>query len=153
VAWSSTVPAALTAILGVFQPAPGLAGVPVRYGPVVTASGETEVVVVGWGGNPSDLLAADGAVAGEGLAASPDREQYVIRCAALVLDGGGDLAEATARAYQLAAACGGALAANRTLSGLVLRASVSSQALRLDQVSGARATVEFGVAVDAFTSS
>ena len=151
-AWSSTVPAALTAILGLFRSA-DLGGAEVRDGPEVTGSSALEVVIVGWAGQASDTLAADGTVSVEGLAGSPDREQYEIRCAALVLDGGGDLMEATARAYQLAAACGAALAANRTLSGLVLRAGITSSSLRLDPVDGARATVEFSVACDAYTAT
>lgn len=153
-AWSPTTPAALAAILGLFQSAPALAApVEVRYGPVVTSSPALQVVIVGWGGQASDTLAADGTLAAEGLAGNPDREQYVIRCSALVLDGGGDLMEATVRAFQLVTACGAALAANRTLSGLVLRAGISGAALRLDPSQGARAIVEFGVQVDAYTAT
>jgi hypothetical protein len=151
-AWSSTVPAALTAILGLFRSA-DLGGAEVFDGPEVTGSSALEVVVVGWAGQASDTLAADGTVSAEGLAGSPDREQYEIRCAALVLDAAGDLAAARARAYQLAAQCGALVAANRTLSGLVLRAGVAAQSLRQDQVQGgARATVEFSVACDAYTT-
>lgn len=152
-AWSSTVPAALAAILELFKSA-DLGDAEVFDGPEVTGSSAKQVVVVGWYTQESDTLAADGAVTMEGLAGDPDREQYVIRCAALVLDGGGDLAAARARAYELAAACGALIAANRTLGGLVLRAGVTSQALRQDQPQGgARAIVEFGVGVDAYTSS
>jgi hypothetical protein len=136
-----------------FQAAPALAApVAVRYGPVVTGSGAMEVVAVGWYGQASDLLAVEGTTAMEGLAGSPDREQYVIRCAALVLDGGGDLMAATVRAYGLVTACGAAVAANRTLGGLVLRAGMAGSSLRLDPVEGARATVEFGIQCDAYTS-
>lgn len=151
--WSSTVPAALTAILELFKSA-DLGGAEVFDGPEVTGSGALDVVIVGWDGTGSDRLAADGTVTIEGLAGDPDREQYVIRCAAMALNGGGDLAAARARAYELAAACGALIAANRTLGGLVLRAGVTSQSLRQDQpTGGARASVEFGVGVDAYTSS
>lgn len=152
-AWSPSTPAAYAAILESFQSA-DLGAAEVRDGPQVTGSDATEVVVVGWYAQASDNLAADGTVTMEGLAGSPDREQYVILCAALVLNGAGNLGAARARAYQLAAQCGALVAADRTLGGLVMRAGVTTQSLRQDQLpQGARATVEFGIECDAYTSS
>jgi hypothetical protein len=152
-AWAPTTPAVITFILGLFRSG-DLGGADVLDGPEVTGSGALEVVIVGWYGQASDTLAADGTVVMEGLAGSPDRESYEVRCAALVLNAAGDLALARARAYELATACGALVAANRTLGGLVLRAGVTTQALRQDQpTGGARATVEFGVAVDAYTTT
>jgi hypothetical protein len=153
----STAPAAMTALLAAigeaFQPDPDLAGVVVRDGPEVTASSATEVVVVGWYGQAGDLVAVDGTLTMEGLADSPDREQYVIRCAALVLNGSKDITAARVRAYELAAAAFAAVAADRTLGGTVLRAGPATQSLLQEQIpNGARATVEFGVGCDAYTS-
>lgn len=154
-AWASTVPAAMTALLAAFRAAPGLAGTDVRDGPVVTASAASEVVIVGWYGQMTDELAVEGALAMEGLAAEPDREQYVIRCAILAGSGDGNMTAARTRAYELAAACGAAVAADRTLGGAVMSAYVTSQSLRQEQrqSGGAVATVEFGVGCDAYTSS
>lgn len=152
-AWSSTVPAALTALLTAMEAAPGLEGVDVRDGPVVSSTAAAEAVIVGWYGQAGDELAVDGTITQEGLAAQPDREQYVIRCAALVLNGSADMTAARARAYELAAACGAAVAADRTLGGIVMSAYVTSQSLLQQQrEKGALATVEFGVGCDAFTT-
>lgn len=152
-AWSSSVPAALSALLAAFRAAPALSGTDVRDGPLVTGSPALETVLVGWYGQMSDLLAVDGTVAMEGLGGIPDREQFAIRCAAMVMDGQGDMTAARARAYVLAAACGAAVAADRKLAGTVMRAVYGTQSLRQEQrPDGAVATVEFTVECDAYTS-
>jgi hypothetical protein len=157
--WSSTAPAAMTAVLAAFQASSGLTGVDVRDGATVTSSDATEVVAVGWYGQASDEVAVDGTITMEGVAGSPDRELYVIRCAAFVLQGSGDAAATRARAYALVAACGQALAATRTpgggaLGGLVMNARIISHSLQ--QVPGPRGTldtIEFGVQCDGYTTS
>jgi hypothetical protein len=152
-AWSSTVPAALTALLAALEAAPGLEGVDVRDGPVVSSTAAAEAVIVGWYGQAGDELAVESAITQEGMAAQPDREQFVIRCAALVLNGSTDMTAPRARAYELLAACGAAVAADRTLAGTVMSAYVASHSLLQEQrQNGALATVEFGVACDAFTA-
>ena len=118
-AWSSQVPDAMTALIAAFRAAPALTGVDVRDGPVVAASAALEAVLVGWTGQPADPLAADAGVNPEVLGDADDREQFTIRCAALVLNGQNDLAAARTRAYALAAACGAAIRADRRLAGTV----------------------------------
>jgi hypothetical protein len=153
-AWTSTVPATLAALTAAFTAAPGLAGAEIRYGRQIGDGAALQVVAVGWDGSSTGTgNAVDGSLNPEGLAPSPEREQYTVHCAAAVLDGGGDLPSACAAAYQLASAAAGALAANPTLGGTVMRAAVmAATSLMLDPVpDGARAVVLFDVDVDAFT--
>lgn len=152
-AWSSAVPAALSALLAAFRAAPALSGTDIRDGPVVTGSPSLEAVLVGWYGQPSDDLAVDGTTAMEGLGGAPDREQFAIRCAVMVMDGQNDMTAARARAYVLAAVCGAVVAADRKLAGTVMRAYAGSLSLRQEQrPDGAVATVGFTVECDAYTS-
>jgi hypothetical protein len=153
-AWSSQVPAAITALLAAFRAAPALASVDVRDGPQVTASAALETVLVGWNGQPSDQVAADAAVSPEVFGDADDRETFAIRCAALVLNGQNDLAAARTRAYQLLAACGAAIRADRRLGGTVGDSHISTHSLRQTQTpDGTVAAVTFGVACDTFTGS
>lgn len=151
--WSSTVPAVLAAIIAAFKDSPDLAApVAVRDGPVVTGSNATDAVIVGWYGMEADDLAVEGQDTPEGLAGEPDREQYTVRCAAMSLDGGGNVARARTRAYELLAACGAAVYADRRLGGLVMRATMGSSSLRqLADEKGLTAIVEFSVDIDAFS--
>jgi hypothetical protein len=153
-AWSSKVPAAMTALLAAFTAAPALAGVDVRDGPVVTGSAALEAVLVGWTGQAADQLAADAAVNPEVFGDADDRELFSIRCAALVLNGQNDLAAARTRAYALLAACGAVIRGDRRLGGTVGDSHVSRHALRQTQTpDGTVATVEFTVACDTFTGT
>lgn len=152
--WSSTTPAALSALLAAFRAAPGLAGADIRDGPQVTASDATEAVIVGWYGQASDQLAVTATETPEVFGGEADRERYAIRCAAMVLSGDQDITAARTRAYVLLAACGSAVAADRTLAGTVMEAWAGSHSLRQEQgTKGAVATVEFAVECDAFTGS
>lgn len=153
-AWSSQVPDAITALLAAFRAAPALAGVDVRDGPQVTATATLEAVLVGWYGQPADLLAADATVTPEIFGDADDRELFTIRCAALVLDGQGDIAAARTRAYVLHAACGAAVRADRKLGGTVGDSHMGPHALRQEQrPDGAVATVTFAVACDTYTGT
>ena len=152
--YSSSVPAAITALLAAFgaYPALGGAGVPVRDGPQLTAANATEAVAVGYSGaqNPA---AASGTAATEGLGSGPDRETYAVTCAAEVIDPDGDIAAARARAYALHAACGAAITADRTLGGKVLRAVPGPGQLQQQQTTaGALARIVFPVTCDAYTT-
>lgn len=150
-AWTSSVPDALDALVAALQAAPGLAGVAIFDGPVVTASGQLEAVMVGLG-DQEDPTAVEGQNTREGLAAAPDREQYGIRCAAIVCDPGGDISAARRRAYQLLGVVGGVLAADQRLGGTVMIAQLGSSTLSQDQdETGALATIAFTVEVDAFS--
>jgi hypothetical protein len=153
-AWSSQVPAAVTALLAAFRAAPALVGVDVRDGPAVIASAALEAVLVGWGGQPADTLAADAAVSPEVFGDADDRELFTIRCAALVLNGQNDLAAARTRAYALLAACGAVVRADRRLSGTVGDSHIGTHTLRQTQTpDGTVATVAFTVACDTFTGT
>lgn len=151
--WSSTVPAVLAAIVTAFKDSPGLAApVAVRDGPVVTGSNARDAVIVGWTGAENDDLAVEGQDVPEGLSGEPDREQYTVRCAAMSLDGGGDVARARTRAYELLAACGAAIYADRRLGGIVMRATMGASSLRqLADEKGLTAIVEFMIDVDAYS--
>ena len=155
--WSSSVPAALAALVAAFRASPGLASpVDVRDGPVVTSATARDVVVVGWRGQENDELAVEGADVPEGLAGIPDREQYSIRCAAISVCATGDAAAAIVtartRVYELVAACGAAIAADRKLGGAVMRATMGAGSLRqVPDQNGLVATVEFAVDIDAFS--
>jgi hypothetical protein len=150
-AWGSSVPGALDALVATLSAAPGLTGVTVADGPVVTGSGQQEAVTVGLG-DPEDPTAVEGQNAREGLAASPDREQYGIRCAVIVRDGSGDTPAARRRAYQLLGEIGEVLAADQRLGGAVMVAQLGSWTLAQDQDGkGAIVTLAFTVEVDAFT--
>jgi hypothetical protein len=153
VTYYSSVPAAIAALVTAFRTsaALGLAGVPVRDGPQLTQASGSEAVAVGWTGDQNEDVVT-GAASPEGLAVLPDRERYAVTCAIEVIDPGGDIAAARARAYGLHAACGQALAADPKLGGAVLRASLGIGSLQQQQTeTGARARVVFPVNIDAFT--
>ena len=152
--YSSSVPAVIAALVTAFKTSTGLglAGVPVRNGPELTAAPGLEAVAVGYTGNQDENVVT-GTAAPEGLAALPDRERYTVICCAEVVDPDGNPAPAQARAYQLHAACGAAITADRTLGKVVLRATPGFGALQQKQTAnGALARVVFGVSIDAYTS-
>jgi hypothetical protein len=154
--YASTVPAAVAALVTVFRHSTGLGlavpPVPVRDGPELSQASGLEAVAVGYTGDQNEDVVT-GAASPEGLAALPDRERYAVMCAVEVIDSGADIAAARARAYVLHAACGAAIAADHSLGGTVLRASMGMGSLQQQQAdSGARARIVFPVTVDAFTS-
>lgn len=151
--YASSVPAVIAALVSAFRAstALGLAGVPVRNGPELTAAPGLEAVAVGYTGNQDEDVVTGTATA-EGLAVLPDRERYAVMCAIEVIDPDGAPAPAQARAYQLHAACGAAIAADHTLGQTVLRATPGFGALQQKQTGdGALARVVFPVTVDAYT--
>lgn len=152
--YSSSVPAAIAALVAAFTASPslGAAGVPVRDGPLLTSATGTEAVAVGYTGD-QNLAVVTGTATPEGLGAGPDRERYAVTCAAEVIDPGGNLPAARIRAYQLHAACGAAIAADHTLGTTVLRAVPGPGSLVQQQTTaGALARVVFPVQVDAYTT-
>lgn len=152
-AWTSKVPAAIDALVAMFTTAEGLADVTVRDGASVSQARVSEIVSVGYTGTEGEND-ADAIVSAEGLGGSPDREQFTIRCAAAALSGATDMPAARARAYELFGAAAAAIAANRTLNGVVMRAMVGSHSLTQDQTDqGAQAVVTFEVSCDAYTGA
>lgn len=152
IAWASAAPAAILALLAAFTAEPGLAGVEIHDGPVVTASAALEAVIVGWYGIRGDALAVEAEITSAGLTAHPGRETFEILCAAMVRNGSGDLAAARARAYALVSSCGSAIAADQKLGGAVMLARLGRVSLAQSQDDmGALAVIEFTVPCDAFT--
>lgn len=153
-AWSSSVPAAITGLVAAFTASPqiGVAGVPVRDGPELVSGTDTEAVAVGYTGDQNEDVVT-GTASPEGMGTTPDRERYAVTCAIEVIDPGSDLAAARARAYQIHGACGAAIAADHTLGGAVLRASIGMGSLQQQMTTGgALARLVFPVNVDAFTA-
>lgn len=150
-AWQSTLPAAIDGLVAVLQSDSELSGI-VRDGPELRDMADQEAVFVGHTGTDEDT-AADGSVAREGLAVQPNRESYSIRCGVSVLNGASDIGAARTRAYELFPVVGAAIAADKTLGGVVMAASVGEWTLSLSQTDvGAWAVLTFNVDVDAFTS-
>jgi hypothetical protein len=154
VTYSSSVPAAIAALVAAFTASAslGAAGVDVRDGPQLRAASAVEGVAVGYSSGQNSA-AVTGTATPEGLGAGPDRERYAIMCTAEVIDPDGDIAAARVRAYQLHAACGAAIAADHTLGKTVLRAVPGPGSLTQQQTTrGALARVIFPVTVDAYTT-
>lgn len=150
-AWRSRVPDVMDALVAFWRQAPELEGVTVQDGPFVDQSPTQRLLCVGWTGG-DDETSVEGTVALEGLAASPDREQITIRCAAAVLVGTTDAPAARRAAYELMAVAGDVIARDRTLGLPGLRASVGTHQMTWNQTkNGAQATVVFEVNTDGFT--
>lgn len=151
-AWASTQPAAIDALVAALRNTTRLDPQIVLDGPTVSGASMSEAVTVGWTGDETDTTAVDGTLVQEGAAVEPSREQFTITCAASVVRGGGDITAARARAYELLSAVGAVLAADKTLGGVVMSARVGEVTLTQAQPTrGAVAVVVFGVVCDAYT--
>ncbi|MET9086163.1 hypothetical protein ABZX77_30530 [Streptomyces sp. NPDC004237] len=149
--WESKLPAALDALVAIFTAAEGLQDVTIRDGASVSQARLTEVLSVGYTGE-DDQMDAEAVVVTEGLGGSPDREQISIRCVAAVAPGSTDLPAARKRAYEIFGAAAEAIAENRTLRGVVMRAWISAHTLMQGQTDqGAQAAITFTVTGDCFT--
>jgi|SRR5690554_237052 len=148
--WQSRVPQVLDALVTLWGAVPDLAG-KVLDGPTPLDAPELELLSVGHDGN-EDGTTAEGSFLPEGLGGRPDREQFTVTCTIAVLDGSGDIKAARTRTFELYGIAREALAADHTLGGTVLRAYVGDYTLRqLQDQTGAKARLEFRVAVDAYT--
>lgn len=151
-AWTSRLPAAIEALVTAFTEWPGLGGdgVAVRDGPSTSQATVQEVVSVGYTG-AEDENSAESTLLTEGLGGAADREQFTIRCVAVVLRGKDDVSDARRRAYELLSQAGAAIAADRKLGGSVMRAMISSHSLDQAQTTqGAQAAVAFDVSCDGY---
>jgi hypothetical protein len=145
---TSTVPACLDALVNAVRVA--LPGVQIIDGQPTTQV-EGDVVCIGFTGQPGEA-AVTSTLTREVYARSPDREQYDIACLASSWRGDVDPKVVRDRAFELLDAVAGVLAADQTLSGAVLRARLSAEAIAPEQTSeGAVCTVGFTVHADAFT--
>lgn len=151
-AWTSTTPAVITALVALWQSTDGLSGTSVDDGPKVTNSSATERLTVGYTGDMTPS-AVEGTLTREGLATAPDREQYTIQCALTVTRMNTDIVSARARAYELLGYAGQAIATNHTLGVPgVLNVRLAAVTLTQSQgTSGAAARIMFGVEVDAYS--
>ena len=151
-AYASTVPAAITALLAAFTAA--LPGVEVRDGPQVPDTSADEAVYVGWDGDPSYSSDAwTSQETPEGLGPQTNRETFTVHCSVMVLNHDEDLAAARARALALRAAAGAAVMADPSLGRAVMRAVFSAGAGRqIPTAAGITVHVLFDVDCDAFTA-
>lgn len=148
--WGSSVPDAVDGLVAVLKQA-DLDDCDVIDGLAVGGSSRTAALTVG-AGSDDDPTAVDGSSAREGLGGGRDREQYGIRCVLEVSNGSGDLPATRRRAYALMGTAGDALAANQTLNGAVLMASLGVHGFSQDQDErGAIAIIAFTVDIDAFS--
>jgi hypothetical protein len=124
----------------------------VRDGPELTQEAGVEAVAVGYTGDQNEDVVT-GAASMAGLGGVQDREAYAVMCAIEVIDTGADMAAARTRAYELHAACGAAVVADRTLGGAVMKAVPGTGSLQQQQTDqGARARVVFPVNCEAWTA-
>jgi hypothetical protein len=144
-AWGSTAPAAITALVATLQ-----AGMTTRVldSAVVSDAGGKEVVNVGW--QTEDQAPVE--MTFDPYASAADLETVVINNAVRVITSK-DAVAARARAFVLFNQVGTLIKANRTLGGAVMRAWVSSGSLDAQQGrGGALATILFAVTYEAETT-
>lgn len=166
-AWQSTQPSALAVLVSMFTAAaaPGgvLAGVHIADGPLVSSSSAQEWILAGWSGERLNTKGAypepegpeiSGDLAIEGLSADRSREKYTITSTVEVVRGASDgLVPARERAYCIVSACAGLIAANPRLDRTVMLAQIGATSYTPAMgLKGAKASIRFGVIVDAFTN-
>jgi hypothetical protein len=130
-----------------------LAGVLVQFGGALTDSDATDVLSIGYVDDTDDT-AADGGSKTEGLGNRQDREQYVIHCAAAVLDGDEppDQLGAMTRVFAMFDAVGALCIGDSTLRGAVMTAGITTWTFRQDLTDGgAFARIRFDIDIDAYT--
>ena len=148
--WESRVPAVLDALVSLWGAVPELADI-VLDGPIPVDSAAMEALSVG-DDDDDDGISTEGLLSAEGMGSRPDREQFTVSCVIAVMDGANDMRAARLRAFDLLSAAAEALATNRTLGGVVMRAHVQGLSLRQLQTNGgALARVLFTVACDGYT--
>lgn len=150
--WGSRVPEIVDGLVQRFADAmaddAAFAGVEVRDGPELASTSRPEALNVGYTGLEGEMDIEGGFVR-EGLA--DERESLTVRCAATVIRGDTRPGPARARAYAVMGAAGVALAQDRTLGGMVLRAGIGSHSLICEQTSnGVEATVIFAIDCDTY---
>jgi hypothetical protein len=144
----------MTALTQILQASPDLAGVKVKDMGDLTDADALAVVTIGML-NPNEDSHAEATMVRGAMSWGDQRETYHIHCGLAVATGDEDQGGGAARkqAFGMLAAVGSALAANKTLRGVVMSALLDAWALRVDQTTaGYRAQMTFEVAVDAFTN-
>ncbi|MFJ2004815.1 hypothetical protein [Streptomyces chartreusis] len=149
--WSSRVPDTIDALVDTFKTSPEFEGVTVWDGPELSKANPLEMLTIGFTGDDNDSDVETTTLA-EGLASSPNRETFTVRCAAAVLNGKADVRAARRRAYELLSGAGAVLARDPHLGHTVLRARLGAHTFKQAQTDrGAQAIVVFGIDVDAYT--
>lgn len=148
-AWASSLPVVLPALVQRFQTASELTGVKVYDGPSLDGSRPAAALTVGWMGE-GDALAAEGQTARDGLAADRSRETYTVHCRLEVLNGGGDIIKTRDRLFAIFNGIGAALAADPLLGRTVMSVQLGAWALSQAQsAAGALLVMAFGIDVEA----
>jgi hypothetical protein len=143
----STVPAAIDSLVAALK----AADLPVRDGPEATDAAAPRLVTVGFVTTEDDQD-AEGTTAIAGFSVGRLRERYSVRCLASARGGGGDIGAARRAAFDLLDGVAAVLAADKTLTGAVMSATVADVGLLQDQDdAGALASVPFSVYCDAYT--
>lgn len=99
---TSRVPALINAVLAALRSAPGLSGVQVVDGPLVTASAAQEWVFVGYDGDPEgDFTTAETEQTWAGLGARAKSESISLTCCVLVQRGSAEVSTCRDRTYAI----------------------------------------------------
>lgn len=150
-AWSSTVPAAINALVQAFTVAPELDGVLILDGPGIKSQAAKRVLAVGYTAVPGET-SVETQSEPDGLAGNPSQEQYVVRCTAAVIGGSTDTKAVREAAYDILSAAGSVLVRDQRLGGAVTRASIGGHSMMPDQTSrGAECMIVFEIEIIAFT--
>lgn len=151
--WDTSLEAAIDAIVSVCKASPGLNAAYVSDGPAVVDAATTQLVTIGHQANSTDDLAANVQTAPEGWGNGPQRENLEVYCSTSAFAGDDDQSVCRGLAINLYKAVCAAIHADPTLGKAVMRASPSSFVLHQAATTQGRvATVNFSIAVDAYTT-
>lgn len=147
-AWTSTVPGTIDALVALWQLA--LDEVWVSDGPAVGNEAAMQFVEVGHSDNNDEAVRTE--TSPEGLGGDRNRETYSIYCSATAMDGSNDQSTVRLSAFNLYQACIEAVAADPTLTGAVLRALPGEFTVRQYATNqGIACNITFAVSVTAFS--
>lgn len=162
-AWTSSVPVVIDALLKILPAWPDLAGVDVRDGQQVPDESSTGAIFVGDtqqlddAGQPVEN-AADYLATSEGMGGNRSREQFSIHCCAAFMDTNSNYQNARTQAYRLANAAGAAIEAHSTglpvngVNTIQGQADMSGGSLKyVKSDAGVKAVVLFDVDVTSYT--
>lgn len=151
-AWTSTVPAAMSGLVGAFKASDALPGVKVLDGPAITSQSVLKVLAVGWTPIMGEA-AVEVQSAPDALGGRRSEEEYTIRCTVATLAGSPDVGAAREAAYDIFAAACDAIGQDRSLGKSVMRAYVGGHSLVPEQTDrGMQINLVFEVNVEAFTT-
>lgn len=152
--WTTTVDAALSALVAAFQGSADLADTAVSDGPATVDKGTGKLLTVGHQANNGDDLSVSVETSPEGWANGPQRETFEVYCSASAFVGDDDQAMARAAVFPIYNAACAAIIADPTLGGVVMRARPSGWILHQSATTQGRvATVNFSITVDAYTTN